>query len=152
MNKSLLRRVKRLEARLGWRLEPPQFFITFIPGKDASGEWAPPDDEDENDTPADIQDPEPGSMLFVDWIPARGRNSLSSGERIVRDWSRRKNGGFCARERITKDPADTGLRLELRSDLAARLQAKEDDFEKQSKQADSIMYLGKSDNIAATEA
>jgi hypothetical protein len=143
MNNNLRRRVKRLEERLGPGPKPPEFVWVFVPGCDRSGEWNVAHDQGENDTRADFQDPEPGSILCVSWVPARGRNSLTSGERIVRDWSRRGSASFCARERITKDPADTGRRLELRSDLAARIQDTEDDFERESKQPDSIMYLGK---------
>ncbi len=143
MNTSMLRRMKRVGARLGTGPKPPQVTITFFPGDNESGESELPDD----DTP--VRYPWARSWVFVNWIPAEGRNSLTSGERIVRDWSRRKNGDFYARERITKDPADTGLRCELPSDLAARIQHREDEFERETTQdADSVIYVGKSDNIA----
>lgn len=140
MNQTLLRRVKRLEARFA--PEPPLLIaVVFVPSEHESGEWAPPD---ENDAPTDLPEPKPECAIvsvFVSWLPTKGRNCLTSGERIVRDWYHDK-WQFYARERITKDPGYTGRRCQLQGKLAALIQETEDDFERDLRQAASVHVPG----------
>jgi hypothetical protein len=72
---------------------------------------------------------EPPPFVAVKWVQAKGRESLACGERIVRDWSSDHQGSFIARERITSDPADHGLRCEPGSRLEKDIREVEESLE-----------------------
>jgi hypothetical protein len=153
---NLLRRLERLEQRLGPSSELPAFIMIVTADWDEEIAWRPAERHWASESgPKGFRPPwqqgttggedagnlestarQPGTALppfvVVTWVAAQRRESLACGERIIRDWSSDGHWNFAARERITSDPADHGLRCELGGRLKDDIRELEESFERET--------------------
>ena len=158
MRSDLLRRLERLERRFGTGKEHPAFVIIGTEEwqeESASGAVEGAQPEDTSGPKGSIPEGQPRPpgagekagtpewisghrrkkvppLVVVRLVRTRGRESLACGERVVRDWSRDGKWEFHARERITSDPADHGLRCEPGGRLENDIRLVEQSFELES--------------------